>query len=272
MDVRRVGFIGGGVIAEAVATGLVEKAGIKKDDIMISDQSPSRREYLAKGDWKVTSENKDTAEFDIIFISLNQDEVTQELKKLGNSTSILVSLVAGVTLRTLDLNSQWKLVRAITNVNAQNGSAVTAICSNAIKSNVKAAELVKELMSKLGKALVVKEDEMNAITAVIGSGVAYSLMFIEALAEEGILQGLSRDVAKMVAEQTVLGAAQLMQDSDDHPAKLRDDVEVGKGSTLAGVRTLECKGLREALHAAVEASDEQLHGKPEPQNRSGYRY
>lgn len=77
MEVRRVGFIGGGVIAEALATGLVEKGGIKKDDILISEQSASRREYLAKGDWKVTSENKDTAEFDVIFISLKQDEVAQ---------------------------------------------------------------------------------------------------------------------------------------------------------------------------------------------------
>eukprot|EP00188_Purpureofilum_apyrenoidigerum_P001054 Plantae.Rhodophyta-Purpureofilum_apyrenoidigerum.ctg15380.p1 GENE.Plantae.Rhodophyta-Purpureofilum_apyrenoidigerum.ctg15380~~Plantae.Rhodophyta-Purpureofilum_apyrenoidigerum.ctg15380.p1 ORF type:complete len:271 (-),score=44.53 Plantae.Rhodophyta-Purpureofilum_apyrenoidigerum.ctg15380:416-1228(-) len=263
MQELKVGFIGGGMMAEAIAKGLVNAKLLSQEQIVFSEPYPPRVEYLKQQGWQLAKDNRSLAESsNVLFLAVKPnviESVVQEFCLLIKQ-QVIVSIAAGISTETFTTASGIKsgnIVRVMPNTPALVGTGASAV-SGSNKENV---ALVMELMSAVGIAVEVPEYQMDAVTCISGSGPAYVYVFIETLADAGVLKGLSREVARKLAVQTVLGATRMVEESGEHPAELRNKVESPGGTTIAAVRALEEKGFRSAIYAAAEACDDKLKGR-----------
>mmetsp|Transcript_3700 Transcript_3700/g.16260 ORF Transcript_3700/g.16260 Transcript_3700/m.16260 type:complete len:295 (-) Transcript_3700:646-1530(-) len=232
---RKIGFIGGGMMAMAIADGLVQQRKFSKDQIMISETYPPRREYLLENGWELVETEKLVRECGLAFLAVKPHDVSKVLKSLsdvGTTKADLVSIAAGVTLSTLQsCNPQFNYVRVMPNTPCLVNCGASAVSAD----DPELAEKVRDIMSAVGIAVTVPESQIDAVTCISGSGPAYGYVFIETLADAGVMKGLSRETAKALAIQTVLGAAQMVKQTQDHPAQLRNNVESPGGTTIAAV-------------------------------------
>lgn len=255
----KIGFIGGGNMAEALIRGMLRGA-FPATQLLVTDPSAERRRLLGERFGVVcgTDNRALVAECDLLVLAVKPqlaNEVLTELASAFTGAKLLISILAGVATVTLEelLGGAPRVVRAMPNLPAVVGAGATALCAgrHALSEDLASA---RHLFEAAGSVQVVLERQMDAVTGLSGSGPAYVFTVIEALADGGVLEGLPREVAQALAVQTVLGAAQLVKESGEHPAALRDRVCSPGGTTIAGVRTLEEKGLRAALIEAVASA------------------
>ncbi len=258
-NVRKIGFIGGGNMAEALIKGLLA-GGFSTDRIMASEPSEMRREHLAEEyGIELTVDNVELLQkCEIIVLSIKPqiaDEVLEEVSSSYTNEKLLVSILAGVSCSQIEkhLVGKPRVVRVMPNTPALVGEGASAICCghNSTKEDL---ALVKQLFESVGKVQIIDERQMDAVTGLSGSGPAYIYTVIEALADGGVREGLRRDVAHALAVQTVVGAALMVRETGEHPAILRDRVCSPGGTAITGVSTLEKKGLRTTLMEAVSAA------------------
>ena len=255
----RIGFIGGGNMAEAFIKGLL-KGGFAATDLLVSEPAEARRSFLTSTYGVATTDGnrevvKNTA---IIILAIKPQlaaTVVPAFAPAFTSEKLLISILAGVATATLEelLGQSPRVVRAMPNTPALVGCGAAGLCRGRYASTEDLA-LSQELFSTFGTACPVSEEQLDAVTGLSGSGPAYIFTVIEALADGGVQEGLPRDIALALATQTVLGAALLVKESGEHPALLRDKVCSPGGTTIAAVKTLEAQGLRAALMAAVSAA------------------
>ncbi len=262
---KKIGFLGGGNMAEAIVKGLVASNIVGAKNISIADVSTARLDYLRK-EYKVGTarNNLDVAETsDIVILAVKpqiMEKVLEELRNVNLEKKLFVSVAAGFPLRTIESilkrdqdKKKVRVIRTMPNTPALVLEGATAITpgTDASKSDLKMAHC---LFSAVGKTVEVAEKQIDAVTGLSGSGPAYIFMIIEALADGGVKMGLSREVASTLAIQTVLGSAKLAQQSGEHPGVLKDRVASPGGTTIAGIHALECGGLRAILMDAVETA------------------
>ncbi|KAJ8906625.1 hypothetical protein NDN08_003118 [Rhodosorus marinus] len=254
----KIGFIGGGMMAMAIAEGLVQQGKFSKDQILISETYPPRREYLLENGWELVESRKLVEESELAFLAVKPYDVSKVLGALSNiagSRATIVSIAAGVSLETMQsYNPDFTYVRVMPNTPCLVNYGASAVSS----TSPELAEKVRDIMSAVGIAVIVPESQIDAVTCISGSGPAYGYVFIETLADAGVMKGLSRETAKALAIQTVLGAAQMVKQTEGHPAQLRNNVESPGGTTIAAVRALEKSGFRDAVYSAVEACHDRL--------------
>jgi pyrroline-5-carboxylate reductase len=167
---------------------------------------------------------------------------------------LVISILAGVSIAQLETAFPDRaVVRAMPNTPATVGAGMTAIATGSHVST-QDLELATQLFQAVGQVVTVPEALMDAVTGLSGSGPAYIAIAIEALADGGVAAGLPREIANKLALQTVLGTAQLLNESHLHPAQLKDRVTSPGGTTIAGVTKLEQAGFRAALITAVIAA------------------
>lgn len=255
----RIGFIGGGNMAEAFIKGLL-KGGYAATDLLVSEPAAARRTFLTSTYGVAT--NDDNLEVvnnsAIIILAIKPQiaaHVVSGLAPAFTPEKLLISILAGVATATLEklLGQTPRVVRAMPNTPALVGFGAAGLCRGRY-SREEDLLLAQQLFSTFGTASIVSEEQLDAVTGLSGSGPAYIFTVIEALADGGVQEGLPRDIALALATQTVLGAAQLVKESGEHPALLRDKVCSPGGTTIAAVQILEEKGLRAALMAAVAAA------------------
>lgn len=166
--------------------------------------------------------------------------------------TILVSVAAGVSLEQISgmFKHRGPAVRAMPNIAAKVGAAATGMAANGVCSPGD-MDLATKVFSAIGEAMWIREDLLNAVTGLSGSGPAYIFMVIEALTEGGVKMGLPRDVARTLATQTVFGSAALLKSTGQHPATLREQVTTPGGTTISAIHELEERGLRAMLMSAV---------------------
>jgi pyrroline-5-carboxylate reductase len=272
LDDKKIGFIGAGAMAEALASALVA-FGFPKDRLTASDPDPARREiFEARLGISISEDNNDAvAESDIVVIAVKPGKVRSTLTRVKGDPErpLWISIAAGVTLDRLKaaLSASARIVRAMPNTPAQVHAGATGFCpsSTAKEADVEAARALFESVGTVWQAP--SEDLLDAVTGVSGSGPAYVFVFIEALADAGVRQGLPRDAAHALACQTVFGAAKLVIESGMHPAQLKDRVASPGGTTIAGLERLEAGGLRAAIFQAVEGATQRsrsLRGPDQP--------
>lgn len=258
---QRIGFIGGGAMAEALAGGLVA-AGVAPAQILASDVAAACRERLASAlAIRTTDANaRVAAESDLVVIAVKPANVESALAGLsGGATAnspLWISIAAGVPLARLarSLPAGARSVRAMPNTPALVRAGATALCANAAAGPADLA-LARQLFECVGSVWVAeREDQLDAVTGLSGSGPAYVFLLLEALGAAGERMGLPRQAADHLAFQTVFGAAKLALESERSPAELRAQVSSPGGTTLAGLARLEALGFREAIDAAVEAA------------------
>lgn len=169
----------------------------------------------------------------------------------GGGHPLVISILAGTPIEQIQRVFPGCVVsRAMPNIAATIDCAATALCLS-LDANEEEMNRAKSIFEAVGKAWIVPEELMNAVTGLSGSGPAYIYMVIEALSDGGVKMGMPRQLALELAAQTVLGAAKLVQETKLHPAVLRDQVTTPGGTTISAIHELERHGLRPMLISAV---------------------
>ncbi|TDJ58385.1 MAG: pyrroline-5-carboxylate reductase [Nitrospina sp.] len=259
---KKIGFVGGGNMAEAMIKGLLSAAFIKAKNLMVSDVVAERLEYLHR-EYKirVTADNRELAKAsDILVLAVKPQVMEDVLSGIGDLVDegkLVISIAAGIHIQVIEdhLNLEGRkkvgVVRTMPNTPAlvQEGVTALAVSAHVSKADLKVAHRIFEA---IGKTVDVEESHLDAVTGLSGSGPAYIFMIIEALSDAGVKMGLSREVSNILTIQTVLGSARLALDSGKHPGELKDMVTSPGGTTISGLHTLEAGGLRTTLMNAVE--------------------
>jgi pyrroline-5-carboxylate reductase len=256
----RIGFLGAGKMASALAGGLT-KAGLSSAAQMIaSDVSADARGAFGKAvGCRVTSSNVEVAESaDVLILAVKPDQISGALKEIAGHVCdrhLIISIAAGITISQLESNLREgiRVVRVMPNTPALVGASASAFALNESAGPDDAA-LAQRIFSAVGVAYQVKESLLDAVTGLSGSGPAYVYLMIEALSDGGVAAGLPRDVATKLAAQTMLGAAKMVLETGQHPGALKDMVTSPGGTTIEGVHALEKGGVRAALMNAVRAA------------------
>ncbi len=256
---QKIGFIGGGNMAEATIKGLLAGA-LPAANIIVSEPSDSRRTHLKEAfGIELAKNNQDLMDkCDIIVLSIKPQifaEVLEEVAGRYSENKLIISILAGVTTAAIEKFFQGapRVVRVMPNTPALVGEGASAICRGH-HSSPEDLDIVKQLFESVGRVELIDERQMDAATGLSGSGPAYIYTVIEALADGGVREGLRRDIAHALAVQTVVGAALMVRETKEHPAILRDQVCSPGGTAIAGISTLEKNGLRTTLMEAVSAS------------------
>lgn len=259
---RKIGFIGGGNMASALVRGLLSSNAVEASAVRVSDVNDARRDELsAKFGVETTADNAVVADWaDVIVIAVKPQIVDRILAPIADGVregDLVISIAAGVPIEALEarLPAPARVVRTMPNTAAIALAGATAIApgTHAQKADV---EVARALFSAVGRCVVLDEGLLDAVTGLSGSGPAYVMLMIEALADGGVKVGLGRDVALLLAAQTVYGAAKLQLETGEHPGRLKDMVTSPGGTAIAGLHTLEAGGLRRTLIDAVEAAAE----------------
>ena len=258
MSDLKIGFIGAGQMATALAQGFVRANILPAAKLSASDAVAAASEKLAKDlpGLKVDGNAQVAEASDVIILAVKPQVMPAVYKDLAGrlADKLVISIAAGISLEKLCAGFKTeRVVRVMPNTPCLVGQGASAF---ALAGGATAAdgELVKKLLSAVGIAHQVDEKLLDAVTGLSGSGPAYVYLMIEALSDGGVKAGLPRALATSLAAQTVLGAAAMVLARGEHPAVLKDAVASPGGTTIAGLAALEDRGLRGALIAAVEAA------------------
>jgi pyrroline-5-carboxylate reductase len=257
---KKIAFLGGGNMAEALIKGMLSAGVAKADQIFVSDVSNERLEHLNKTYGIVIQRsNRDAAtQAGIILLSVKPqiiDVVLSKIEPVANKEKLVISIAAGVTIARIEkmLTNKPRVIRVMPNTPALvlSGAAGLAAGSTSTVSDMMTAQ---QIFGAVGRAVVVEEKLLDAVTGLSGSGPAYVFTIIEALADAGVKAGIPREVALELSAQTVYGAAKMVLETHEQPGKLRDKVTSPGGTTVEGLQVLEKGKLRETLMNAVAAA------------------
>lgn len=258
----KIGFIGCGNMASAMIGGILKKGIFTKEEIIVSNltEEGSRRSREKLG-VVTTMENRQVAESaKIVVLAVKPqfyEEVLGEIKDVLTEEHILVGIAPGKTLSWLEekCGQPLKIVRLMPNTPAQVGEGMTGVCFNERVSEEEKQEICA-ITDSFGCTEVIPERLMDGLSAVTGCSPAYVFMFLEAMADAAVHQGMPRKQAYRLAAQAVLGSAKMLLETEMHPGELKDMVCSPAGSTIEGVRTLEKSGFRSAVFEALCAAAE----------------
>ena len=260
LEGRKMAVIGGGKMGSVIIHGIVSRALISARDVTVSDVAKARLVELSERYGVQTTEDNATAVrwSDIVILAVKPQtmaEVLSELSGIIDETKVVISIAAGISTHFIEsrLSKGVRVIRVMPNTPALIGEGISAISAGA-HATAGDLSLARAVFSSVGMTVDVREDLMDAVTGLSGSGPAYAFVIIEALTDAGVQMGLSRDVSLLLSAQTILGAARLCLQGDKHPAELKDMVTSPGGTTIAGLRALEEGKLRATLMAAVEAA------------------
>jgi pyrroline-5-carboxylate reductase len=257
---KKIAFLGGGNMAEALIKGMLAAGTAKPDQIMVADISSDRLEHLRKTYGIIIQKNNLEAARDagIILLSVKPqviEKVVAEIAPAADDKKLVISIAAGITVATIEksLGGKARVVRVMPNTPALvlAGAAALAGGKNATSDDL---ALAQSIFNSVGRSVVVDEKLMDAVTGLSGSGPAYVFMIIDALSDAGVKAGLPRQLALELAAQTVYGSAKMVLETKEHPGKLRDMVTSPGGTTIEGLHALEKGKLRATLMNAVEAA------------------
>ena len=254
-----IAMIGSGQMGEALIGGWLAAKTVPPGALFATDASAERRDVMKRRfGVRTGSDNRDAASWaDVVVLAVKPQILDGVMKDLSSALAgkLVLSIAAGVTIAQLArlAPKNTRVVRAMPNTPVLVRDGVSALSFGAGVTD-KDQLLARRLFEAVGRTVVVEEKLMDAVTGLSGSGPAYVFLAIEALADGGVKMGLPRTVSDLLAAQTVLGAARMVLETGEHPAKLKNNVASPGGTTIAGLHRLEQGGLRAALMAAVEAA------------------
>lgn len=260
-----LGFIGCGNMGQAMIGGVLKAGNFNKESVMVSDPMESNLIQVKNKYNILTSEdNKGVAQFsDILILSVKPNKYAEVIEGIRDSikdSAVIVSIGAGISIEFVEkaFAKAVKVIRVMPNTPALVGEGMSALSFNKLVSDEEKQQVIS-IFESFGKAEVIDESLMNAVTAVSGSSPAYVYMFIEALADGAVLAGIPRDKAYKMAAQSVLGSAKMVLETGKHPGELKDNVCSPGGTTIDAVYTLEKNNFRGTVMAAVESCVEKAN-------------
>jgi pyrroline-5-carboxylate reductase len=261
MENKKIGFIGTGKMGEALIKGIIHARLVSSKNIYASDMDLAKLKIL-ENELKINicKGNCDAViNSDVLIIAVKPPIVPAVLSEIKSSikNQLIISIAAGVTIETYEKNlpPKTKVVRVMPNIAATVEEAASAISPGSAVTKEDTA-IAASIFNAIGKTVQLQEHLMDAVTGLSGSGPAYIFMIIEALADGGVHEGLDRNTARLLAAQTVLGAAKMVLDGASHTAELKDMVTSPGGTTIRGLRVMEEQGVRIAMMNAVIAACE----------------
>jgi pyrroline-5-carboxylate reductase len=256
----KIAFIGGGNMGKAILAALLQKKLCRPADISVSDVSESRLQYL-KNQYRitVTADNQQAVQDkDVVVLAVkpqNTKEVLADLKGLLKANQLILSIAAGVKISAISSGTgHRKVVRSMPNTPAQIGLGISGWTAT---KEVTAAQkkLARSILGAMGKEIYFDDEKyLDMVTAISGSGPAYVYLFTESLIEGAVGLGLKRQAAEILVQQTILGAAYLMNKSSKTPAELRRDVTSKGGTTERAIEVFEKSDLSGIVAKAVQAA------------------
>lgn len=257
---KTIGFLGAGNMAGALIKGLLHSGVVEASAIVASDVKADRLKHLhAVHGIRVTQDNHELVrEVDVLVLSVKPQVIDKALSLVGadiQAHTLVISVAAGVPIEAIEgrLPPHARVVRSMPNTPATALAGATAIAggTHATEADMERAE---QIFQAVGRVVRLEEGLLDAVTGLSGSGPAYVMLIIEALADGGVKVGLHRDTALLLAAQTVYGSAKLLLETGDHPGRLKDMVTSPGGTAIAGLHTLESGALRKTLIDAVETA------------------
>ena len=254
----KLGFIGTGNMAGAIMGGIIKNQIFRPEEIIGADISEAGREKTKEAyGIEVTEDNRKAADSEVLILSVKPQyyaDAIAEIKDCVRDDQLVITIAPGKTLAWLEeqFGKPVKIVRTMPNTPALVGEGMTAACVNQYVTEEEKAYALK-ILSSFGKVELVPEHLIDAVVAVSGSAPAYVFMFIEAMADAAVAEGMPRAQAYEFAAQAVYGSAKMVLETGKHPGELKDMVCSPAGTTIEAVRVLEEKGLRSAVIEAMRA-------------------
>lgn len=258
-DMGKIGFLGGGRMAEALVRGILEGGLVTADHIHVVDPDSGRCKLMADT-YKISTSTDYTPvwECDIIILAVKPQvmgRLLEECRAEIKPKHLLISIAAGIPLHFMEqrLTEGCRVVRVMPNTPALVLAGATALSPGLAASEADLA-IAKEIFDAVGVSIVMPESSLDAVTGLSGSGPAYVFSFLDSLIEAGLKVGLARNDAEKLAQQTILGSVKLALETGEHPAQLKAMVTSPGGTTIAGLHELEKAGFKAAIMNAVEAA------------------
>ncbi|WP_338450717.1 pyrroline-5-carboxylate reductase [Niallia oryzisoli] len=263
---KKVGFIGCGKMGRAIMAGMLKAEILPNESIMVSTSRETtlmevERVFEVKG----SLQNQEVAEWaDILFLAVHPSDHNKVLAEINGSLKediVIITMAAGITMEQIEkgIGRKVKVVRTMPNTPSLVGEGMTAMSINSCITE-EDLDYVNKLLSSFGKTEIIPENLMDAVPAISGSSPAYAYMFIEALADGGVRDGIPRAQAYRMAAQAMLGAAKMVLETGKHPGALKDDVCTPGGSTIRAVAALEENQFRAAILEAMKACTNKTKG------------
>ncbi|WP_448525466.1 pyrroline-5-carboxylate reductase [Parathermosynechococcus lividus] len=253
-----LGILGCGRMAEAMLSRLLAN-GYGANEVIVSARSPERQAYLHSTYGVTVASNADVAAAHTVILAVKPQVFSEIESELADSSVVqhpgtVLSIMAGIpSARLRRLFPQRLTFRAMPNTPAQVGAGVIALATDSAATEAEVVA-VKELLSVLGEVVVLRENQMDAVTALSGSGPAFIALIVEALCDAGVAVGLSRSLTQTLVYGTIAGTVKLLDEREIHPAQLKDAVTSPAGTTIAGIEVLETAGVRGTLIQTVKAA------------------
>lgn len=251
--------IGTGNMGQALVRGFLQRNLLQGSNIRLYDTDQEKAAAFASdiGARSMASAAEAARDADVLLLAVKPQFIEPAVAGFAgqlHERSLLISIAAGVTLARLRslAGTLPAIARVMPNTPAMVGSGVSAVCFD--RASHQQRQMVQDLLSSCGTVFAVQEKLMDAVTGLSGSGPAYVMLMIEAMADAGVLLGLGREMALQMAALTLQGSARLVLETGLHPAILKDQVCSPGGTTIEAVLSLEEDGLRAALMHAVCAS------------------
>ncbi len=254
----RIAVLGVGKLGEALLSGLI-RAGAKPETLLAAERHAERAVEIAERYGVPTAQPLAAAgAAQVLLLVVKPQDMRALLVEIAPAVqpgTLVVTMAAGIPSALVEelLPAGTPVVRVMTNTPVFVDEAMSALSAG---SHAEPAhlDLVEDLLASVGKVVRVPESQMDAVTALSGSGPAYFFLMVEAMIDAGILLGLPRAVAAQLVVQTAVGAARMLRDSGEHPVVLREAVTSPGGTTISAIRVMEDRGVRSAMLAAVEAA------------------
>ncbi|NJN24335.1 MAG: pyrroline-5-carboxylate reductase [Acaryochloridaceae cyanobacterium RL_2_7] len=255
-----LGFVGGGVMAEAILSRLIASGTSQAKDIFVREISDQRSQYLQdEYGVSVCSSFEDlTSSVEVLLLAIKPQIFAQNSRDFtlpsDSKVRLVLSIMAGTSINAMEkIYPETPIIRVMPNTPATVGSGISALALGSQASDSEHG-ISQTIFEAVGSVVTVPESSMDAVTALSGSGPAYVAIAVEALSDAGVSVGLPRAIASQLALQTVRGSADLLHYSQIHPAVMKDKVASPGGTTIAGIAALEKAGVRNAFIEAVQAA------------------
>jgi pyrroline-5-carboxylate reductase len=258
---QAIAVLGCGAIGEILASGLLASGWRKPEELIATSRREERVAELTSRGMRATTSNLEAVrEARVLVLAVKPLDMEALLAEIGaevTANHLVLSVAAAITTRFIEkrLPTEVPVVRAMPNAPAQVQEGIAAICPGTYARD-EHLKIASDVLSHVGRVVLLAEPYMDAVTAVSGSGPAYFALIAEAMIDAGIMLGLSRTVSTDLVVQTMLGTATLLRDAGMHPVELREAVTSPGGTTIMAIRELEQAGVRAALLNAIQAAME----------------
>lgn len=251
-------FIGAGNMAEAIVSGIVKSGVVDAPDVCLTDISTERLDALEKKYAVQTSTDNAAAvrQAAVVVLSVKPQifpSIWPEIREALNPNALVISIMAGITVSMIAGERPVRVIRVMPNTPSLVGLGAAGIAAGPFASDAD-LEIAKKLMGAVGVVAVVTEPELDAVTALSGSGPAYVFYLLEAMLEATEQMGLDAEISRALALATVSGAAKLMQESGEDAATLRSKVTSKGGTTEAALKTMEARGAKKSIIEGILAA------------------